>query len=173
MSAINRIVSTSRSIALLMVVVVIWTAGPATGQLPVIGWIEPVRIDPENLLLDAKIDTGADNSSLDVIDMTLLGKGADAARSVRFTVRNNRGEIRRLERPVTRYTRVKRKGAASVRRPVVSLDLCLAGRRITVPVNLQARANFKYRMLIGRSALRGRFLVDSGLVSSAEPICDE
>lgn len=128
-------------------------------ELKIIGWIENVKIMPENFELTAKIDTGADNSSLDVTDLqnfTRQGK-----EWLRFKVMSNNEKIQTFERPLKRYTHIKRKRAEPIKRPVVTMQLCLGGHTYLTPVNLATRKDFKYRMLIGRSFLKGRFLVDS------------
>lgn len=134
-------------------------AGAHEPEWPVIGWIEKVSLMPENFQVIAKIDTGADNSSLDAPDYKIYEKNGQDW--VRFSITSNDGRTLRLERPVKKITKVKRKGAESVSRPVVVLELCISGHHFTAPVNLADRGNFKYRMLIGRSALKKRFLVDS------------
>ena len=50
----------------------------------IIGWIETVQILPENLSLSAKMDTGADHSSLNVIDPMEFMKGEE--KWIRFSI---------------------------------------------------------------------------------------
>ena len=45
-------------------------------------------------------------------------------------------------------------------RPVVHLDVSLAGRRVPIEVTLTSRDQMGFRMLLGRQAVRGRFVVD-------------
>ena len=145
-------------------------ASADTNDLTTIGWIEPVKILPEGLVLQAKIDTGADNSSLDITEWQNITRHGHPW--VRFTVPNNQGQTRVLERPLERYARIKRKGTDSLKRPIVKLVLCLGQQQFQVPVNLAKRKNFKYRMLIGRSFLKDRFLVDSGSKLTTTPVCE-
>lgn len=92
---------------------------------------------------------------------------------VRFWIRSNDGRSQMLEAEFIRFIKIKRKKADPVQRPLVYLDLCLAGRRNTVPVSLSDRANFKYRMLIGRSVLRSGFLVDSAQTYTSKALCED
>jgi hypothetical protein len=159
-----------KAVYLLILLMLAPAAYPAD-QLSVIGWIEPVKLLQEDLILNAKIDTGADHSSIDIVEFTQISQhGKD---SVRFTIRNNSGQIRELQKPVLRFARIKRKGAESTKRPVVQMEICLAGKVLTIPVNLQKRNHFKYRMLIGRSALKGQFLVNSAITSTSQPECGQ
>jgi hypothetical protein len=138
-------------------------------ELTVIGWIERVVIFPEDFSLEAKIDTGADNSSIDSADWVSFRK--DGEEWIRFSVTNNQYKKEKFEKPLIRYTEIKRKKAEPVTRPVVHMDLCIGGKMIGAPVNLADRNNFEYRMLIGRSALEGHFLVDSSQAHTSHPSC--
>ncbi|MCW9013162.1 MAG: RimK/LysX family protein [Gammaproteobacteria bacterium] len=138
--------------------------------LTTIGWIESVKILPEGLELEAKIDTGADNSSLDITDWQKLNR--DGNPWIRFTVINNSGHTQVFERPLERYTRIKRKGTEPLKRPVVNMLICIGNQQFLTPVNLAKRKNFKYRMLIGRSFLKQRFLVDSASKLTTSPNCE-
>ncbi|MDH5425701.1 MAG: RimK/LysX family protein [Gammaproteobacteria bacterium] len=143
------------------------TAG--SDRLTSIGWIEPVRILPEGMELQAKIDTGADNSSVGVLEWASYNNKGEEW--IRFKVRDNRGNSKVFERPLERYTHIKRKKAKPLLRPVVNLWLCLGHQKYLTPVNLSDRQAFNYRMLIGRSFLKGRFLVDSGVSMTQSSDC--
>lgn len=136
-----------------------------------IGWIEHVSIQPEKMLMKAKIDTGADNSSIHAEDIRITEK--DNVELVKFTLRNKQGETMQLEKPLVRYALIKRKGAKPLQRPVVEMDLCVGNTVKTVPVNLANRKNFTYRMLIGRSYLKQGYVVDSNRQYIAEPTCGD
>lgn len=149
-------------------------AGTASAKT-VLGWLEPVTIETAGITLMAKIDTGADNTSVHAVDIEIV-KQADTDR-VRFTLIAENGERIQLVRPLKRIARIKLKKGCTLaegdraERPVVELDLCIGGQRITAPVNLTDRAHFKYPLLIGRSVLRQGFLVDSSEKHLTEPAC--
>jgi hypothetical protein len=141
-----------------------------TSEKHIIGWIERVQILPENFQLPAKIDTGADNSSLNVTDPMEFTKGDE--KWIRFSIPLEEDEAITLERPIKRFIRIKNKGAASQKRVVVLLDLCIGTIfKKDVPVNLADRTRFKYPMLIGRSFLKDSAIVDSALTHSQQPAC--
>ncbi len=136
----------------------------------VIGWIEHVQILPENFILPAKIDTGADNSSLSATDIKSFIRSS--RKWVRFKVQRPDGPPIILEKPVTRYVKIKRKGTSVQRRPVVRFDICVGAiYKKNVEVNLANRKGFKYPVLIGRSFLRDTALVDSSKRYSQDPHC--
>ncbi len=135
-----------------------------------IGWIETVQILPENFQLSAKIDTGADNSSLSITDPTEFHKEEEPW--IRFTIPLREDQTVTLERRIQRFVRIKRQGAAGIKRAVVLLDLCVGTLfKKDVPVNLADRTRFKYPMLIGRSFLKGSAIVDADLTLTQPPAC--
>lgn len=134
-----------------------------------IGWIEHVQIQSENMLLTAKIDTGADNSSIDARDVEIYEHNGD--KRVRFAVDDNHGNSVQFDQPLVRITHIKRKGTAPLERPVVPMELCVGDILKTTNVNLAKRKNFKYRMLIGRSYLKDAYLVNANQKFTAEPTC--
>lgn len=137
----------------------------------IIGWLEHVSVHPQQLLMTAKIDTGADNSSVHAEDIEITEK--NGRQMVTFTLLNKQGESRQLEKPLLRYVLIKRKGAEPLQRPVVEIDLCLSNTIRTVEVNLSNRENFKYHMLIGRSYLKQGYLVDSSRTYTTRLNCDK
>ena len=143
----------------------VFAASPQT-----IGWIEHVGIQSQNLVMKAKIDTGADNSSVHAEDISIFE--SDGTNMVKFTLRNKQGDAITMEKPLLRYALIKRKGAESLRRPVVEMDLCVGNAIQTVPVNLANRANFAYRMLVGRSYLKHGYVVDANSKYTSEPNCN-
>jgi hypothetical protein len=140
-------------------------------EKPTIGWIETAQILPEKFQLSAKIDTGADNSSLHATDPMEFTKGDE--KWIRFSIHlEEEDEAITLERPIKRFTRIKNKGAASQKRVVVLLDLCIGTIfKKDVPVSLADRSRFKYPMLIGRSYLKNSAIVDSSVTFSQQPSC--
>lgn len=134
-----------------------------------IGWIENVQIQPQNIVFNAKIDTGADNSSIHASDIEIYEK--DGTKMVKFSVENKQGQLVYFDQPLVRIANIKRKGAEPLKRPVVSMDLCIGNTVKSVHINLANRENFKYRMLIGRSYLKDTFLVDSNKQHTVEPAC--
>ena len=134
-----------------------------------IGWIEHVKLGTSDLMMRAKIDTGADNSSIHADNMKFYEK--DGVKMVKFTVENKKGEVANFDLPVVRIANIKRKGAEPLHRPVVKMNLCLGHSMKTVYVNLANRGNFKYRMLVGRSYLKDHYLVNSSAQYTEEPSC--
>jgi hypothetical protein len=141
-----------------------------------IGWIEHAQVAaPQSggfVKMNAKIDTGADNSSLHAEHIKIYDQ--DGTQRVHFTVANRNGDSAEFDLPLERVAdiRVKRAGAEPIQRPVVNMQVCIGNSLKAVPVNLANRGHFKYRMLIGRSYLKDEYLVNAGKQYTAEPACD-
>lgn len=137
----------------------------------VVGWIEKVRIYPGNLIVHAKLDTGADNCSINVPNVEFFERRGE--KWVRFDFTNREGKTVTFERKVVRIVKIKRKGAKRQERPVIMLGVCLGNVYKEFEVNLANRSGFKYHMLIGRKFLKGDFLIDSSIKYTVEPGCKE
>ncbi len=137
----------------------------------IIGHVENVRIVPGEAVFKARIDSGAETSSLDAGDVVEFQR--DGKPWVRFTVASDGGGTLTLERPVVRAANVRRAGAATQKRYVVSLGLCLGRVFALAEVNLADRAGMTYRMLIGRRFLSDRFLIDVAAANLTTPECPE
>ena len=146
-------------------------AGPAVAsEAEIFGWAEPVILEEAGYRLDAKLDTGADTSSLDAIDIRRFRRKGKSY--VRFTVEDHdEGETVRLERPLLRRVRIKQHAGDSQLRSVVSLTVCLGEHRREVEFSLIDRSQFDYPVLLGRSALAGIAVVDPEATSLSEPAC--
>jgi len=160
----------SPHILLSMVVSAFILATPAIAQdKQVVGWLEKVRIYPSNLVIHAKLDTGAKNSSLNASHVTPFER--DGEQWVRFDVTSRYGKTVTIERKVKRVVKIKRHGAKAQARFAVSLGICLGNVYRDVEVNLAERSDFLYQMLIGRSFLAGSFVVDPSAKYTTKPNC--
>jgi hypothetical protein len=138
-------------------------------EKPELGWVETVRILPENLVLSAKLDTGADTSSIGATNLTEFDR--DGRPWIRFSVTGRKGSATEFERPVVRTVRIKRSETETTTRPVVMLALCLGGKFREEAVTLTDRSRLVYPVLIGRSAMAGRFLENPSRKFTTRPDC--
>jgi hypothetical protein len=134
-----------------------------------VGWVERVDLMPEDLVLHAKLDTGADSSSLHASDIVEFER--DGENWVRFTVENWLSQKVDFEREVKRTVRIKRHGKPSQKRNVVRIGVCLGNVYRETDVTLVDRTNFKYQMLLGRIFLAGLFAIDPAVTYTTEPRC--
>ncbi len=122
-----------------------------------IGEVESVRLAQNNIDLTARVDTGAQTSSLDARNIVNIER--DGKKWVRFEV-VAAGKKTVMEKPLARTLLIKQHGREALKRPVVKLDIFLAGKRMQREFSLADRSNFKYPVLVGRNVLQGSFIVD-------------
>lgn len=136
----------------------------------IVGWVEKVKLFPSNLIVQGKLDTGADYSSLSASKIEEFEK--DGEPWVKFSVANRYGETREIVERIQRTALIKRHGGKSPqKRPVIRLSICLGQHYMQTDVNLVDRSNFDYQMLIGRNFLAGNVLIDPASTYMAEPAC--
>lgn len=138
-------------------------------QKVILGWMEDVVVLPEDLKVRAKLDTGADTSSIHAEDIKIFKKNGEEW--VRFKVSNREGKTKLVERRVWRTAKIKRKGKSPQLRPVVKLMVCIDRFNETVEFTLIDRSNFSSIALIGRNFLSGKILVDASSSYLSEPDC--
>jgi hypothetical protein len=142
------------------------------GELKIVGWIEKVRLYPGNFLVHAKLDSGADYSSLDANHTQIFER--DGKKWVRFDLEERREDKKlTIERPLLRWAPIKRHNQEPQRRPVVKLGVCLGNIYKETEVNLVDRSGFQYRMLIGRKFMKGAVAIDPAAKYTVEPACQE
>jgi len=134
-----------------------------------IGWIERVSITTEGLTMDAKIDTGADFSSVHAEALRYFDR--HGSRWVEFILHDEDNNRRTIQRPLVRMAKIKKKTEGYQQRPVVMLQICIGDATHLAQVNLAQRGHFKYPLLLGRNFLRSRFLVDPGEEYMLDPLC--
>ena len=162
---------------LLLIIVLVAPGVPVTADdsaamsvKDIYGWIEPVKVTEQAVLLPAKLDTGADTSSLDARDAKRFER--DGVEYVRFDlVHSSHGAPLTLEYPVTRDALIRRHGREPDRRPVVALRLCLGNIEREIEFTLADRGVFDYPVLLGRNALEGIGVIDPDARDTTRPDC--
>lgn len=133
-------------------------------HLPIIGAVEWARIGKagagkSDLMLESRIDTGADTTSIHAEDIQLIEK--DGRRYVRFVLIDPATGYRHpQELRLRRRVLIKQTDGPYDRRFVVRMWVSLGKTRSRIDVNLTNRTNFEYPMLIGRNFLTDSLIVD-------------
>jgi hypothetical protein len=136
---------------------------PAGPVLRTIGWREWIALPELGIdRLKAKVDTGARTSALHafVVDPFTHDDGRDW---VRFGVHPDQRSIEReifCEAPVLDQRIVRDSGGHREERFVIESELVIGVARFRIELTLTARDDMLFRMLLGRTAMRGRFAVD-------------
>ncbi|MCA9272484.1 MAG: ATP-dependent zinc protease [Phycisphaerales bacterium] len=135
----------------------------ASDPLIRIGWRERVDLPAWGLTgVRAKIDTGARTSVIDVAEIEYLDEG-----HVRFEVvwrQTPERQTKWIEAEAVRTSRVKPSTGELQERVVCKTLLRVGEIEREIEVGLVCRKNMRCRMLIGRKALDGLFLVDPSQV---------
>jgi hypothetical protein len=128
---------------------------PATPPA-LIGWREQVHLPKLGVgPIIAKIDTGARSAALHAEDIHVQGH------RVRFLVPVN-GRNHHCELPVHGRRRIRSSSGHSEVRIVVETDIAIGKQSFTAEITLTDRTDMGVPMLLGRAAMRGRFLVHPG-----------
>jgi hypothetical protein len=122
----------------------------------VIGWREIVSLPDLNIgSLIAKIDTGARSAALHAEDIKRVG------RRVKFKVPID-GHVHRFDLPLHGQRRVKSTSGHSQNRFVIVSRIKVGRDVFDAEITLTDRADMGVPMLLGRAAIRGRYLVHPG-----------
>jgi hypothetical protein len=132
---------------------------------PIIGWREWVAIPQLGVSgIKAKIDTGARSSSLHAFDIE-RHRTPSGVEMVRFTIhprQRRRSSVGPVEAPLLTEKLVRNPGGREEIRPVIRTEIVWNGISFEADLNLTSRDEMGFRMLLGRQAIRRRFLVDPG-----------
>jgi hypothetical protein len=129
-----------------------------------LGWRERLALPQFGIgQLKAKLDTGARSSSLHVDALDTFQR--DGATWLRFsiTVGPRRRHTVQCEAPALGRRVVTDTGGHSTERWFVRSEVLLAGECFPIDISLTDRRHMLFPMLLGRSALFGRFAVDPAL----------
>jgi len=128
-------------------------------HLPIVGAVEWVAVGRSELMMEARIDTGADTTSIHADRIQLIEK--DGRRYVRFVlVEPETGRQVRQELRLRRRVLIKQSNGLRDRRFVVRMWVAVGNTRSHIDVNLTDRSDFEYPMLIGRNFLTDSLIVD-------------
>jgi hypothetical protein len=129
-----------------------------------LGWRERLALPQLGVdVLKAKLDTGARSSSLHVDTLQAFERAG--ATWLRFSLTLGRRHPRTVqcEAPALDRRVVTDTGGHGSERWFVRSDVLLAGARYPIEISLTDRRHMVFPMLLGRSALLGRFAVDPQL----------
>ena len=131
---------------------------------PTIGWREYVALPDFGVTaIKAKVDTGARTSAIHAFNLERFTRdGIELARFIIHPRQRDAHESILVEAPVTDVREVRNTSGKPERRVVIRTDLELAGVRFPIELTLARRDAMGFRMLLGRAAVRKRFLIDPG-----------
>ncbi len=132
--------------------------------MSIIGWREIVALPQLNIdKIKAKIDTGARSSAIHAFNIQEFAE--NGLQMVSFQVqplqRSDRTTLS-TQAQLLEYREVKNSGGTVELRPVIRTEIALRGQKWTIDLTLTNRELMGFRMLLGREAVRNKFLVDPG-----------
>ena len=130
----------------------------------ILGWREWVSLPGLGIdRIKAKIDTGARTSALHAFDVRLVED--NDKKLVKFCIhpeQKNLDKVIECEAVLLDEREVKDSGGHSENRYVNETDILIGSQLHTAEVTLTNRDSMGFRMLIGRTAMKGHYLVDPG-----------
>ncbi len=129
----------------------------------VIGWKERLDFPAWGIRrVKAKADTGARTSALDAVSYELYhAEGGGLCIRLRLALlRKHVGAPAVVEVPVLRMVVVRNSGGMHEQRPLIEADVVLGPVRKRVLLTVTNRAGMRFRVILGRLALAGDFVVD-------------
>ncbi len=128
-----------------------------------IGWREWVALPQLGVdRLKVKVDTGARTSALHAFFVEPF-RHDDGEEWVRFGLHPEQRSIDMeitCEAKVLDRRMVRDSGGHEEERFVIESEVVLGPERLSIELTLTARDDMRFRMLLGRTAMRGRFVVD-------------
>ncbi len=128
----------------------------------IVGWRETLSLPGLGInKIKAKIDTGARTSCLHAFRLETFER--DGAPWVRFWIhpkQRNEDQIAECEAPIVDERIVRDSGGHEEKRYVIRTDICLGGQSWPAEITLTNRENMAFRMLLGRTAMHQRIVVD-------------
>ncbi len=137
---------------------------PNKKDLPLIGWREWVKLPDLGCKgIKVKVDTGARSSAIHAFNIQEVEKDGQAW--VTFEIHPDQKSDKRVistQAKILEYREVRNSGGKATLRPVIVTPVTMRGETWLIELTLANRDDMGFRMLLGRQAIRDRFLVDSG-----------
>lgn len=131
---------------------------------PILGWREWVSLPELGIEhIKAKVDTGARTSALHACYVErYTHEGQDWVRFGVHPLQGGTTQLIECRAPVKEIRRVTDSGGHAEWRPVIESRVLVGKRSRVIELTLTDRENMRFRMLLGRSALKPYYCVDSG-----------
>lgn len=155
-------------ILLMMMILLTSCAHQQTISRPIVEAIEEVSISELKLNdVEARVDTGALASTIHANKMKFIDR--DNKTYVQFEFCHEEAcSKEKYEKEVLAFASVKSSNGKSSKRPIISLEVEIKGKKIKAHFTLYNRSKMTYPILIGRDLLSGIFYVNPDVEEKIE-----
>ena len=135
-----------------------------SAPVEVLGWREWIGLPDFGVdAIKVKLDTGARTSALHAVRLRpFVRDGVDMVRFEVHPIQRSAAPSIPVEAEVIEHRVVRNSGGREEERPVIRTTIQVGQTRWPIELTLTSRAQMGFRMLLGRQALRKRFVVDPG-----------
>ena len=130
----------------------------------ILGWREWVSLPDLGIdRIKAKVDTGARTSALHAFDVELVEE--DGEKFVKFSIHPKQKDLDAVihcQAPLLDEREVRDSGGHTEKRYVIESSIAIGSDVHTAEITLTNRDSMGFRMLLGRTTMRGHYLVDPG-----------
>lgn len=131
---------------------------------PIIGWREWLSIPAMHIeQIKVKVDSGARTSAIHAEDIQIVKKGSKKFVKFKiFPMQKDKKHYHIVTLPMIEERWVKSSVGHQTLRPVVEVEIKLGQFVVPIEVTLVNRDLMGFRMLLGREAIKNKFLLDTG-----------
>lgn len=162
MSKAYLVVQTMHVVLLIVVSSIFATVLAKQPAKVIAGWVENVTIEQQAFKVKAKLDTGADTSSIHALNIESFKKDGEHWLKFDLPLTDNRDNLHELsfEKPRSRKAHIKNHNGKHDKRNVVELEVCFNGELYVTEFTLADRSQYIYNILLGRKFLQKVALID-------------
>lgn len=136
------------------------TTSDALGEKEVIGSIEWLYMNPPGRHYRARVDSGAETSSLSARSIVEFQRDGDDWVSFVFQHDSDQEPVE-IELPIRRVALIRQVASDEIdRRPVIEMDIRLGDRLQSTEFTLTDRSRMTYPLLLGRAFLMDLYVID-------------
>lgn len=134
-----------------------------------LGWVERVKIFPEDIDIEAKLTPGSEGNALHATDIKEFTSNGE--NWIRFETQDKFDKKIKLERKIISKRKYITSKGKKEKRYIIEMEFCIANKYIKNNFSLSDRSMFEYPARLGRDVLAGLFIIDPGSTKTTKPNC--